>query len=70
MHSTYPTVLEYAVQQLITFVITWLCKAGFSAMSVLKTKHQNRLDVKSRLRLCFSKPSHDFKKLVEIKQVH
>ena len=70
MHSTYPTLSEYVVQQLIPFATTWLCKAGFSAMSVLKTKHCNRLDVEHDLRLCLSKTTPKFHKLVETKQAH
>ena len=41
IHSIYPNVSAYVIQQLITFATTWLCEAAFSAMSVLKTKHRN-----------------------------
>ena len=70
MHSTYPTLSEYVVQQLIPFATTWLCEARFSAMSVLKTKHRNRLEVEHDLRLCLSKTTPRFQKLVETKQAH
>ena len=70
MHSTYPTLSEYVVQQLIPFATTWLCEARFSAMSVLKTKHRNRLEVEHDLRLCLSKTTPRFQKLVETTQAH
>ena len=59
---------EYVIQQLIPFATTWLCEAAFSAMSVLKTKYRNRLDVEHDLRLCLSKITPQFQKLVETKQ--
>ena len=68
IHSTFSTVSVYVIQQLIPFATTWLCEAAFSAMSVLKTKHQNRLDVEHDLRLSLSKIKPQFQKLVEAKQ--
>ena len=70
IHSIYPTVYVYVIQQLIPFVTTWLCEAALSAMSVLKTKHRNRLDVEHDLRLSLSKITPQFQKLVETKQAH
>ena len=70
MRSTYSTLSEYLVQLLISFATTWLCEAKFSSMSVLKTKHRNRLDVEHDLRLCLSKTTPRFQKLVETKQAH
>ena len=70
IHLIYPTVSEYVIQQLIPFATTWLCEAAFSAMSVLKTKHRNRLDVEHDLRLSLSKITPQFQKLVETKQAH
>ena len=37
IHSSYPAVSVQVIQQLIPFAIAWLCKAAFSALSVLKT---------------------------------
>ena len=39
-------------------------------MSVLKTKHRNRLDVEHDLRLSLSKITPQFQKFVETKQAH
>ena len=58
------------IQQLIPFASSWLCKAAFSAISVLKTKHRKRLDVEHDLRLSLSKITPQFLKLVATKQVH
>ena len=55
MNPVYPTVLKFVIRKLIPFATTWICKIAFSALCVLKTKHQNRLDVEADLRLCFSK---------------
>ena len=55
IYSDYPTMTKYVIKQLIPFATTYLCKAGFSAMSVLKSKHKNRLNVEHDTRLCLSK---------------
>ena len=70
MHSTYRILSEYLAQQLIPFATTWLCEAGFRAMCELKTKRRNRFDVEHDLRLCLSKITPRFQKLVETKQAH
>ena len=57
MHKIYLTVSKFVITKLIPFATTWLCEAGFSAMCVLKTKHQNQLDVETDLRLCLGKVS-------------
>ena len=49
MRSTYPIVSAFVIKQLIPFATSWLCEAAFSAMSVLKTKHRNRLDIEHDL---------------------
>ena len=65
MQEVYPTVSKFVLQKLIPFATTWLCEAGFSAMSVLKTKHRNRLEVEADLRLCLSKVTPRFQKLAD-----
>ena len=70
MQSTYPLVSAFVIKQLIPFATTgtWLCEAGFSAMSVLKTKHKNQLDIEHDLQLYISKAMPQFQKLVDRKQ--
>ena len=66
MQSTYPIVSAFVIKQLIPFATTgtWL----FSAMSVLKTKHRNQLDIEHDLQLYISKAMPRFQKLVDRKQ--
>ena len=45
VYKMYLTVSKFVLKKLILFATTWLCEAGFSAMCVLKIKHQNRLKV-------------------------
>ena len=68
MYKMYPTISKFVIKKLIPFATTWLCKAGFSALGILKTKHRNRLDVEADLRLCVSKVSPQFQKLTDGKQ--
>ena len=43
MSSTYPTLAQKAIPQLLVFPSTWECKQGFSAMMSTKSKSSNRL---------------------------
>ena len=42
MSSTYPTLAQKAILELLVFPSTWDCEQGFSAMSI-KSKRRNRL---------------------------
>ena len=50
MSSTYPTMAQKAIPQLLVFPSTWECKQGFSAMMSIKSESKNRL----------TSTSHDF----------
>ena len=43
MSSTYPTLPQKAIPQLLVFPSTWECEQGFSAMMNIKSKSRNRL---------------------------
>ena len=43
MSSTYPTLAQKAIPQLLVFPSTWECEQGFSAMMSTKSKSRNRL---------------------------
>ena len=45
MYSVYLTESKFVSKQLIPLTTTYLYEAEFGAMAVLKSKHQNRLDV-------------------------
>ena len=51
MSSTYPTLAQKAILQLLVFSSTWECEQGFSAMISIKSKRRNRL----------TSTSHDFR---------
>ena len=65
IYPVYPTMAKYVIKQLIPFATTYLCEAGFSAMSVRKSKHRNRLNVEHDMRLCLSKITPRFQKLTD-----
>ena len=51
MSSTYPTLAQKAIPQLLVFPSTWECEQGFSAMMNIKSKSRN----------CLTSTSHDFR---------
>jgi len=59
---------EIAVKVLKTFPTTYLCEAGFSAMTATKTKLRNRLDISNTLRVSLSSITPRWKLLVAGKQ--
>ena len=52
--SEYPEIAIKALKTLLPFPTTYLCEAGFSAMTVTKTKLRNRLDISNTLRVSLS----------------
>ena len=65
MCTVYPALSKFVIKQLIPFATTYLCEADFSAMSVLKTKKRNRLDVEDDMRLCLCNVTQRFQKLAD-----
>ena len=65
MCRVYTALSKFVIKQLIPFATTYLCEAGFSAMSVLKTKKRNRLDVEDNMRLCLCNVTPRFQKLTD-----
>ena len=43
--DTYPLLAYEAIEVLMAFPTSWECEAAFSQISIIKTKHRNRLDV-------------------------
>ena len=63
--TVYPVLSKFVIKQLIPFATTHLCEAGFSAISVLKTKKRNRLDVEDDIWSCLCNVTPRFLKLTE-----
>ena len=57
----YKELSEIAMSALLPFGSTYLCEVSFSAMSLIKTKHRNRLSVQNDLIIAVSdiKPRFD-----------
>ena len=47
MFSTYPTLAQKAIPQLLVFPSTWECEQSFSAMMSIKSKSRNHLTLTS-----------------------
>ena len=43
MSSTYPTLAQKAIPQLLVFPSTWECEQGFSGLMSIKSKSRNSL---------------------------
>lgn len=68
--NEYTGLFERAVNVLLPFTTTYLCESGFSAMTAMKTKYRNRLNVSDDLRLCLSQIKPRIDKLVSNMQAH
>ena len=66
----YPLLTKEALQCILAFPTSWECEAAFSQISVIKTKHRNRLSVESDARVALSETEPDIEKLVASKQCH
>ncbi|GBL79945.1 SCAN domain-containing protein 3 [Araneus ventricosus] len=52
--AEYPDIATRALKSLLPFPTTYLCEAGFSAVTATKTKQRNKLDISSTLRVSLS----------------
>ena len=52
----YPEIATKAMKSLLPFPISYLCEAGFSAVTATKTRLQSRLDI-SNIHQCHCLPS-------------
>jgi len=68
MKNEYPNLHEIAMRFLLYFSTTYLCETAFPAMTVLKTKHRNRLQLSQCLRLAITSIHHRINKLTDRKQ--
>ena len=54
VHAEYPQIATKALKSLLPFPTSYLCEAGFSALSATKTKLRNKLDITHTLRVSLS----------------
>ena len=66
--AEYPEIAKKALNALLPFPTTYLCEAGFSAMTATKTKLQSRLDISNTLRVLLSPITPRWDRLVGGKQ--
>lgn len=69
LETEYPILFEKAMRILLPFTTTYLCEVTFSAMTLLKTKQRNRLDVRPALRVAVSSINPNIDKLVKSKEI-
>ncbi|XP_049742807.1 SCAN domain-containing protein 3 [Elephas maximus indicus] len=68
--NEYPELAEIALKTLLLFPSTYLCEAGFSTLSIIKTKHRNSLNIHYPLRVALSSIQPRLDKLTSKKQAH
>ena len=68
--SEYPLLSQKAVKILLPFATTYLCEAGFSALTNLKNKYRSRLAPENDLRVCLSVISPRIDSLCKAKHAH
>ena len=55
LNDKYPTLKKKALQMVIPFATSYLCKVGFSALVVITTKYRSRMNVEREMRITVSK---------------
>jgi len=68
MKNEYPDLQELAMRFFLCFSTTYLCKIAFSAMTVLKTKQRNRLQLSDCLCLAITSIHPRIDKLTDRQQ--
>ncbi|KAJ4926504.1 hypothetical protein JOQ06_008677 [Pogonophryne albipinna] len=68
VEKEYPELGKHALIELLPFGSTYLCEVTFSALTHIKTKQRNRLDVETRLVTAVSTLPPELSKLMKDKQ--
>lgn len=66
--AEYPEISTKSLKTQLPFPTSYLCEAGFSAMTEIKTKSQNKLDIRNRLQVSLSPVTPRWDRLVAQKQ--
>ncbi|XP_063786022.1 zinc finger BED domain-containing protein 5-like [Pseudophryne corroboree] len=70
VQQEYPDLSSAALKVLTPFTSTYLCEAGFSALTLLKNRYRSRLAVEDDIRLYLSHTKPRFKNLCSTLQAH
>ena len=70
VRNEYPGLCDAALKKLIPFASTYLCEAGFSALTLIKNKYRSRLAVEADLRLFLSTTQPRIMQLCSNVQAH
>ena len=68
--SEFPLVGRKALQVLMSFVTSYLCEVGFSAVAVIKSKYRNKTDIEREMRVAISNIASRFDKICREQQAH
>ena len=60
MMPEYPQLCDIALKIILLFASTYLCEAGFSRLTALKTKYRNLAQIEDDLRICLSNIAQRF----------
>ncbi|XP_042912693.1 SCAN domain-containing protein 3-like [Parasteatoda tepidariorum] len=66
--AEYPEIATTALKSLLPFPTTYLCEAGFSAVTATKTKQRNKLEISNTLRVSLSPITPRWSRLIAKKQ--
>ena len=66
--AEYPEIATKAIKSLLQFPTSYLCEAGFSAVTATKTKQRNKMDISNTLRMLLSPITTRWNRLVAEKQ--
>ena len=70
MMPEYPQLCDIALKMLLLCASTYLCEAGFSKLTALKTAYCNRAQIEDDLRICLSNIAPRLEDLCQAKQAH
>ncbi|GAA6086400.1 SCAN domain-containing protein 3-like, partial [Tachysurus ichikawai] len=66
--AEYPEIATTALKSLLPFPTSYLCEAGFSAVTATKPKQRNKLDISNTLRVSLSPITPRWNRIVAKKQ--
>ncbi|XP_064410162.1 SCAN domain-containing protein 3-like [Latimeria chalumnae] len=70
VQTEYPALSDEALKVLLPFATTYLCEAGFSALTAIKTNYRARLKIEDEIRLSLTNICPQLEKLCKEKQAH